>query len=88
MMKRYKPAYKKAGYENSKGGIYIGDTKGLNVPRNNRRACLCKDTNTYKRECCDGFLQNEGIGQTITQRGYRGAFSTAFSFDFDRVEKD
>jgi hypothetical protein len=87
-MKKYRPSFKKNEYPNSKGGIFIGDTKGLVVPRNNRRACLCKDTNTYKRECCDGYLINEGIGQTITTRGYRGAFSTAFSFDFDRVEKD
>ena len=45
-------------------------------------------SNTYSRQCCDGYLQNQGIGQTQSPRGYRGAFSTAFSFDFDRVEKD
>ena len=30
-------------------------------PTNDRRACLCQD-NTYSRECCDGSLQAQGIG--------------------------
>lgn len=74
--------------EGAKGGIYIGPTKGLSSPKNNRRGCLCLDKNTYSRECCEGFLQQQGIGQIQSERGYRGSFSTAFSFDFDRVVKD
>tara|TARA_B110000285_G_scaffold203670_1_gene239954 strand:+ start:661 stop:804 length:144 start_codon:yes stop_codon:yes gene_type:complete len=31
-------------------------------PQNNKRACLCKDGETYSRECCDGSLQAQGIG--------------------------
>ena len=74
--------------EGAKGGISKGPTKGLSSPKNSRRGCLCLNTNTYSRECCDGLLINQGIGQTIYPRGYRGAFSTAFSFDFDREVKD
>tara|TARA_R110000744_G_scaffold195762_2_gene314879 strand:+ start:772 stop:1128 length:357 start_codon:yes stop_codon:yes gene_type:complete len=31
-------------------------------PQNDKRACLCKDKETYSRECCDGSLQAQGIG--------------------------
>lgn len=37
-------------------------TPSLTSPKNNRRACLCKDKNTYSRECCDGSLWAQGIG--------------------------
>ena len=37
-------------------------TPSLTSPKNNRRACLCKDKNTYSRECCDGSLWSQGIG--------------------------
>jgi len=37
-------------------------TYGKAVPRGNRRACLCKDKDTYSRECCEGYLINQGIG--------------------------
>jgi hypothetical protein len=30
-------------------------------PQNDRRACLCPD-GTYSRECCDGSLMAQGIG--------------------------
>jgi hypothetical protein len=30
-----------------------------------KRACLCKD-GTYKRKCCTGELQNQGIGSDVT----------------------
>jgi len=30
-------------------------------PTTDKRACLCPD-NTYSRECCDGSLQAQGIG--------------------------
>ena len=32
------------------------------VPQDDRRGCLCWDTNTYSRECCDGEYQSQGIG--------------------------
>lgn len=32
------------------------------VPQDNRRGCLCWDTNTYSTECCDGEYQSQGIG--------------------------
>jgi hypothetical protein len=31
-------------------------------PKGSRRACLCKDKNTYSRKCCDGSLWAQGIG--------------------------
>ena len=30
-------------------------------PKGGRRACLCKDKNTYSIECCDGSLWAQGI---------------------------
>jgi len=43
-------------------GVYIGPTLGKSSPKNSRRACLCKDANTYSRKCCEGYLINQGIG--------------------------
>ena len=71
---------------NANEGIYIGPTKGLSSPKNSRRGCLCKDSKTYSRECCDGYLINQGIGQTERGPLERGAFSSAFSTDFDTKE--
>jgi hypothetical protein len=34
-------------------------------PRGGRRACLCKDGNTYSKECCDGTLWAQGVGVTV-----------------------
>jgi hypothetical protein len=31
-------------------------------PKSNTRACLCADTNTYSRKCCQGAMINQGIG--------------------------
>lgn len=36
-------------------------TVGRNVPRGNRRSCLCKN-GRYSRKCCKGYLLNQGIG--------------------------
>lgn len=44
-------------------GIWIGPTKGLSSPSNNRQGCLCKDRNEYHRDCCNGYLINQGIGK-------------------------
>lgn len=31
-------------------------------PKGSRRACLCWDAETYSRDCCDGSLKAQGIG--------------------------
>tara|TARA_R100001163_G_scaffold46867_1_gene35196 strand:+ start:936 stop:1088 length:153 start_codon:yes stop_codon:yes gene_type:complete len=31
-------------------------------PKGSTRGCLCKDKDTYSRECCDGSLWAQGIG--------------------------
>jgi len=86
-MRRKQAAWKRAQWrEGEKGGIYIGDTKGLSSPKNSRRGCLCKDKNTYSRQCCEGYLINQGIGQTEREALERGAFSSAFSTAFDTKE--
>ena len=86
-MRRKTASWKKNQYrETDKGGIYIGPTQGLSSPKNSRRGCLCKDSNTYSTKCCDGYLINQGIGQTEREALERGAFSAAFSTDFDTKE--
>lgn len=64
-------------------GIYIGPTLGLSSPKNDRRACLCLDTNTYSRNCCDGYLIQQGIGNITSTRVSLGAFSSGFSNGFE-----
>ncbi len=32
-------------------------------PRGGKRGCLCKD-GKYRKECCDGSLEAQGIGKT------------------------
>ena len=65
-------------------GIFIGPTPSNSSPKNSRRGCLCLHSNTYSTECCDGYLQNQGIGQTQVPGGQvRGAFSSGFSNGFD-----
>lgn len=39
-------------------------TPSYSSPKGSSRACLCKDTNTYSRKCCDGSLWAQGIGRT------------------------
>ena len=38
-------------------------TKSRTSPQGGKRGCLCKD-NTYNSKCCNGDLQNQGIGKT------------------------
>ena len=64
-------------------GIYIGPTIGKSSPKNSRRGCLCLDSNTYSTKCCDGYLQNQGIGRTESVIVDYGAFSNGFSDGFD-----
>jgi len=66
-------------------GIYIGPTRGLSSPKNNRRSCLCLHSNTYSRKCCNGALLEQGIGViqgTAVPLGM-GAFSDGFSDGFN-----
>jgi hypothetical protein len=72
-----KPSYK------TTQRVYIGPTAGKAVSKNSRRACLCADSNTYSIDCCKGYLVNQGIGATSRGPLERGAFSAAFSQDFD-----
>ena len=68
-------------------GVYFGATRGRAVPHNSRRACLCKDADVYSRECCEGALINQSIGETISTRSIGGAFSLGFSTGFDVVKQ-
>ena len=66
-------------------GIYLGPTQGLSSPKNNRRACLCTNTDTYSRECCNGDLIAQGIGniQGTLPLVVTGSFSSGFSNGFN-----
>lgn len=64
-------------------GIYLGPTRGKSSPKNSRRACLCLNSNTYSRKCCNGALQEQGIGQTQSPPVALGAFSDGFSNGFN-----
>jgi hypothetical protein len=66
-------------------GIYLGPTRGLSSPKNNRRSCLCLHSNTYSRKCCDGALLQQGVGsvQGDYDFGARGAFNYGFSDGFN-----
>jgi len=35
-------------------------------PKGGKRGCLCKD-GKYSSECCQGELQEQGIGSTLSQ---------------------
>jgi hypothetical protein len=43
-------------------------TKSKTSPKGGNRGCFCKD-GTYKKECCNGDLQAQGIGATLSQGG-------------------
>ncbi len=64
-------------------GIFIGPTPSNSSPKNSRRGCLCLDSNTYSTKCCDGYLQNQGIGKIESVITEHGAFSSGFSEGFD-----
>ena len=44
--------------------IFMGKTKSKTSPKGGKRGCLC-DNGTYSKECCNGDLQNQGIGSII-----------------------
>jgi hypothetical protein len=39
-------------------------TKSKTSPKGGNRGCLC-DNGTYSKECCNGDLQNQGMGSLI-----------------------
>ena len=43
-------------------------TKSKTSPKGGNRGCLCTD-GTYKKECCNGDLQAQGVGATLSQGG-------------------
>jgi hypothetical protein len=44
----------------------MSKTVSKTSPKGGKRGCLCDD-GTYKKECCTGELQNQGIGSTVSQ---------------------
>lgn len=87
-MSKRRVSWKKNAFTSrrNESGIYIGPTQGHSSPKNSRRGCLCKDGKTYSKNCCNGNLINQGIGQTERGPLERGAFSSAFSTAFDTKE--
>lgn len=76
------PAYSNNQRANS--GIWLGPTVGRSSPKNNRRACLCVDSDTYSRRCCKGYLINQGIGniqqtKAVSNNAFSNGFSNGFS---------
>ena len=57
-------------------------TKSKTSPKGGNRGCLC-DNGTYSKECCNGDLQNQGIGSTI-----QGGSSTVTSVDGTRTKSN
>lgn len=41
-------------------------TKSKTSPKGGKKGCLCED-GTYKKECCNGDLQAQGIGSLKNQ---------------------
>ena len=68
-------------------GYYLGPTRGLSSPKNSRRGCLCIDEDRYGRDCCNGALMEQGIGQIESAvRTGGGAFSDGYSDGFDKPQ--
>lgn len=44
-------------------------TQGYTSPRGGKRGCLCPETLTYNKNCCNGNLINQGIGALTGQNG-------------------
>ena len=40
-------------------------TPSRTSPKGGKRACLCKDSNTYSIKCCDGSLWAQGVGVSL-----------------------
>lgn len=57
-------------------------TKSKTSPKGGNRGCLC-DNGTYSKKCCNGDLQNQGIGSTI-----QGGSSTVTNIDGTRTKSN
>jgi hypothetical protein len=67
-------------------GIYIGPTQGLSSPKNSRRGCLCLNEDIYHVRCCNGALQEQGIGNIQSPvRTKGGGFDAGYSDGFDII---
>jgi len=66
-------------------GIYIGPTKGLSSPKQDRRGCLCLNEDRYGRDCCKGYLINQGIGviQSAANFNDKGGFNAGYDDGYD-----
>jgi hypothetical protein len=64
-------------------GIYIGPTRGLSSPKNDRRGCLCVNEDRYGRDCCGGALISQGIGVIQGTPSAPGAFSNGYDEGYD-----
>lgn len=67
-------------------GLFIGPTLGHSSPQTSEGGCLCIDTNTYDVSCCEGYLMNQGIGQTQTPWKEGGAFDSGYDEGFEIEE--
>jgi hypothetical protein len=56
-------------------------TPSRTSPQGGRRGCLCKD-GTYNSKCCNGDLQNQGIGNTTGQNSW--IYNTKYSNSFNK----
>jgi hypothetical protein len=52
----------------------IFKTPSKSSPRGGKRGCLCDD-GKYSKECCNGDLQNQGVG-SLVQQGYSTVTNT------------
>jgi hypothetical protein len=60
---------------------------GKAVPRGGSlQACLCKDSLTYSRKCCEGYLINQGIGSITGYFPPAGPWSSGFSSAFGPLQ--
>lgn len=41
-------------------------TKSKTSPKGGKRGCLCPD-GKYSKDCCNGDLQNQGLGSMVNQ---------------------
>jgi hypothetical protein len=66
----------------NQSGIFLGPTRGLSSPKNSRRGCLCLNSNTYSRKCCNGALMEQGIGKTQSPPIIYEDFASSFDDSF------
>ena len=45
---------------------FFKKTPSKSSPRGGKRGCLC-DNGTYSKDCCNGDLQNQGVGSLVQQ---------------------